>query len=374
MSERLRILQVEDSESDSALLDRLLAKAGYEVRSKRVETREEMREALSKQTWDVILCDYHMPKFDAQEALETLHEAGCDIPFLVVSGSIGEDRAVSLMKAGAHDYVLKDNLTRLVPAVEREIREAQSRCERASLEKQFLQAQKLESVGRLAGAVAHDFNNFLTVIAGYSQIALKQLPPHHSLRGSIEEISKATTRATHLARQLLTFSQRQLSEAKNYVLDDVLRDVEQMLARLIGSDIELVLSLHAGAGTILADPGHIEQVIMNLAVNAKDAMPNGGRLLLETANLRVDEQGPQPSEAAPPGVYVMLSVSDTGIGMPAEVKEHLFEPFFTTKQPGKGTGLGLSTVYGIVKQSGGSISVHSEPGHGTRFRILFPAV
>jgi PAS domain S-box-containing protein len=246
--------------------------------------------------------------------------------------------------------------------------------ERKRLEDQFRQAQKLEGIGRLAGGVAHDFNNLLTVITGYAQMVLDELGLHHPLRGAIEEVSKAAARATGLTRQLLIVSRRQVNETKNIVLNDLVRDFEKMLRRLIGEDINLVLSLDPRAGALCADPGQVEQVILNLAVNARDAMPQGGKLSIETSSLLADEEFAQKHLSVLPGLYVVLAVTDTGVGMSPEVKSHLFEPFFTTKEAGKGTGLGLSTVYGIVKQSGGSIWVYSEPGQGTTFKILFPAV
>jgi CheY-like chemotaxis protein len=203
---------------------------------------------------------------------------------------------------------------------------------------------------------------------------LEDLPPEDGMRESLEEIRSAGDRAAALTRQLLVFSRRQRAEQKNVALNALVRNIERMLRRLIGEDIDLVLALEENAGVIRADPGHLEQVIMNLAVNARDAMPNGGRLLIETAQLFADEEFARIHLEVTPGDYVMLSVGDTGTGMTAEVRSHIFEPFFTTKEKGKGTGLGLSTVYGIVKQSGGSIWVYSEPGHGSTFKMLFPAV
>ena len=246
--------------------------------------------------------------------------------------------------------------------------------ERKHLEEQLRQSQKLDSLGQLAGGVAHDFNNLLTVITGYAGMILLDLEPGNPLRESVSEIAQASDRASALTRQLLSFSRRQVTQPKDLVLNDLVLNIERMLRRLIGEDVELVLSLAADAGVLRADPGHIEQVIVNLVVNARDAMPNGGRVLLETARLPVDEELSAGYLNVPPGNYVMLAVNDTGIGMTPEVKSHIFEPFFTTKDQGKGTGLGLSTVYGLVTQGGGSISVYSEPGQGSVFKILFPAV
>jgi len=246
--------------------------------------------------------------------------------------------------------------------------------DRKHLEEQLLQSQKLESVGQLAGGVAHDFNNLLTVINGYSIMALEELPADHSLRDLIEEICKAGDRAASLTRQLLTFSRRQVRSLNNFVLNDSVLDLEKMLRRLIGEDVELILSLDPDPAVIRNDRGHVEQILMNLAVNARDAMPKGGKLVIETSHATVDELYADVHFGVVQGNYAMLIVSDTGEGMPPEVKARIFEPFYTTKELGKGTGLGLSTVYGIVKQSEGAILVYSEPGRGTTFKILFPAV
>jgi two-component system cell cycle sensor histidine kinase/response regulator CckA len=246
--------------------------------------------------------------------------------------------------------------------------------ERKKLEQQFREAQKMEAVGRLAGGVAHDFNNLLTVILGYDQLALSELAPSDPLCMPIDEIRKAAESAASLTRQLLAFSRKQILQPKVLDLNAIVENLQGMLLRLIGEDIQLQALLHPEPVRIKADPGQIEQVILNLVVNARDAMPAGGSLSIETANADLDEYAADGYLPIAAGEYVVLSVNDTGEGIDPEAKLHLFEPFFTTKPMGKGTGLGLSTVYGIVRQSGGSIQVYSEKGRGTTFKVYLPRV
>jgi hypothetical protein len=245
---------------------------------------------------------------------------------------------------------------------------------RKILEEQLMHAQKMEAVGRLAGGVAHDFNNMLTVIAGYNRMILDELSSVDPLRVYAEEVLKAADRAAALTNHLLAFSRRQVLRPRVIDLNAVIGQTENMLRRLIGEDIQLIVSLAADTGNIKADPNHIEQAIVNLVVNARDAMPLGGHIGIETCNVRIDEAYAQTHIGVSPGEFVMIAVSDTGHGMDAATRQNIFEPFFTTKQSGKGTGLGLATVYGMVKQSGGDIRVYSEPGHGTTFKIYFPRV
>jgi len=243
-----------------------------------------------------------------------------------------------------------------------------------SLQTQLQQSQKMEAIGQLAGGVAHDFNNLLTVISGQSQLSLRRLRETDPLRESLKEIERAADRAANLTRQLLAFSRRQILEMKVINLNIIVSDLEKMLKRIIGEDLGLTTILADDLGLVKVDPGQIEQVVMNLAVNAKDAMPQGGKLILETANAELDEEYVCSHAGMTPGAYIMFSITDTGTGMTKEVREQIFDPFFTTKEKGKGTGLGLSTVYGIVKQSGGDIYVYSEPNKGTTFKIYLPRV
>jgi PAS domain S-box-containing protein len=246
--------------------------------------------------------------------------------------------------------------------------------EHKKLEEQLRQAQKMQAVGQLAGGMAHDFNNLLMVMKGHTEILADRLGPNAPLRENVEQLEKAADRAAALTRQLLAFSRMQVLQPRVIDLNRVVSELIQMLPRLIGENIELVFQPTKNLGPVRADAGQIEQALLNLVVNARDAMPSGGRLTIETANVDLDESYGQRRVIVEPGPYIMLAVSDTGCGMDAETQSHIFEPFFTTKEPGKGTGLGLSMVYGIVKQSGGFIWVYSEPGHGATFKIYLPEV
>ncbi|MBW2738864.1 MAG: response regulator [Deltaproteobacteria bacterium] len=388
----LHLLIVEDNPDDAELAVKELERKGFNVKWTRVDTEEAFRKALAKKP-DLILLDYSLPSFDCPAALEVYRQLHLEIPIIIVSGTIGEEVAVECMKSGATDYVLKDNLSRLSPVVKRALEEIKIYRENKQAEKkmkemqaQLIQSQKMEAIGTLAGGVAHDFNNLLTVIIGNAQLALMNVIKDESLRKEIEDIKKAGEKAASLTRQLLAFSRKQIVQPRILNINELLTDIEKMLGRLIGEDIELLTIPAPALWQVEIDPCQIEQVIMNLAINAKDAMsicadcaavrPPGGKLTIGTANADLDknyfrERGIHEEK---PGHYVMLAVSDTGSGMDKETREHIFEPFFTTKEVGKGTGLGLSTIYGIVKQNNGFIWVYSEPGKGTTFKIYLPKV
>jgi len=502
MSQKLSLLILEDSEIDARLLVRKLEKeGGYEASFERVQSLASLKDALDRRPWDLIISDHSMPQFTALTALQEIKARRLDIPLIIVSGTIEPIEAITAMKEGASDFIMKGDLTRLLPAMERELRESRSRREKREVDKkleleqnkfhqltaaieevffltttdmttilyispayekiwgrtceslykspgdwaeavhpedrerarrtakeaiavggemeyrihrpdgalrwikvrlfpvrdesgklsasagtavditeekklqvQFQQSQKMDAIGRLAGGVAHDFNNILTAISGYSHFLLNALPSGDPMRADVEEIKKAGERAASLTRQLLAFSRQQVLTPKVLDLNALIREMEKMLQRIVGENMQIASVLAKDLGRINADPGQIEQVLLNLVVNARDAMPKGGKITIEAANVELSEDYAKTHPDARPGPHVMLAVSDTGAGMTPAVFARLFEPFFTTKEQGKGTGLGLSTVFGIIKQSGGSISVYSEPGLGSVFKIHLPRV
>ena len=498
MNRSIHLLYVEDREDDAQLVLREVRRSGFEVTHQRVDTAESMREALESADWDLVLADYTMPHFSALKALEILHQSGRDIPFIIVSGTVSEEIAVQVLKAGAHDFIPKDNLRRLVPAIERELREADSRRERRRaeeelkrttetmaavlnaspvpmilldenacvlrwnpaservfgwkaeevvgkpvpfvpaeaheqfeaamarvyageplsnvegvrqrkdgapvhvlvsaapirngqgavdavmgilvditeqrlLEEQFRHAQKMEAIGRLAGGVAHDFNNVLTAIHGYASLLLADMPETDQRRDDVQEILNAADRAASFTRQLLAFSRKQVVQRRDVDLNVLIAEMRKLLGRLVGEHITFTVSLSPSPALVHADQGQIEQVVINLVVNARDALPESGG---GTITLRVWERTLEQDEArehdVDAGPYCVIDVADSGSGIAPEHLHRIFEPFFTTKEVGKGTGLGLSTVYGIARQNGGFVRVNSAVGQGTTFSVFLP--
>lgn len=498
MAEHLRVLLVEDSEDDAALLLRELKRAGYEVTHDRVFTAAGIEASFAKHDWDLVISDHGMPAFSGTEALEIVRRLAPDLPFIFVSGSIGEDIAVAAMRAGAQDYVMKGNIRRLAPAIDRELKESEARrrereteeqlrstdemlrsvfaasplaiiatdvngrvtlwnpaaerlfgwardevlgkenpvvpdraretiearrelarkgeaftdmearrvrkdgsfvdvtvtiaathdragapdgitvvyqdlTERKQLQAQFLQAQKMEAVGRLAGGVAHDFNNLLTVITSYAELLRAETSPDDPRDDDLAQIQRAADAATALTRQLLSFSRQRVIEPKVVGVNEIVGGAARLASRLVGSTVEMLVYLDPTTGTVKADPGHLEQIIMNLAVNARDAMPSGGKLVISTRHADALELGEDDAVAPGAAGYAMISVADTGTGMDEATQQRMFEPFFTTKPSDKGTGLGLATVYGLVKQYEGVLRVRSALGVGTTFEIYLPS-
>ena len=492
----IRVLMLEDDEHDAALIKRELGRLAPPPEVRRASTAQNFEAALAEYSPHIILCDHNIPSFNGRAALELAHRVRPDIPFILVTGSLDEETAVAYLKAGATDYILKDRLVRLGPAIleamereqqRRELRtqqrllrqlidanpnlifvkdwdgrfllvnqstadiygttveqlvgktdadfnpngaevehflrddrevmstgipkqiaeervtnpatgetrwfqtikvplrlpdEAGTRLlgvateitERKRLEEQLMQSQKMEAVGQLAGGVAHDFNNILTAIVGYTDLLAADFSPNDRRLEDLEEIRKSARRAAALTRQLLAFSRKQVLEPKVIDLNAVVQNLDKMLRSLISENVDLRIHFAPDLDATRADPTQVEQVIMNLAINARDAMPDGGTLTIETANVTLDADYAARHVSVLPGEYVMLAVSDTGHGMDEDTKARIFEPFFTTKPLGRGTGLGLSTVYGIVKQHGGNIWLYSEPDKGTTFKVYLPTV
>jgi signal transduction histidine kinase len=369
---------VEDSDDDAQLLKRELQRQGFEPDVTRVDTGPGLRSALITKDWDVVISDHNMPGFSGDEALKLVKLFDPDLPFIVVSGTRGEEHAVDAMRAGASDFIVKTRLHRLAPVVERELLASTLRSEQRRIavaleesQRQLQESQQLEAVGRLAGGVAHDFNNLVAAILSYADLILQSLPPNDAHRDDVEEIKRAGRHAAELTRQLVAFSRQQVLNKSVVNLNDVVRDDLGLLQRLAGTPVEIVTVLDPSLWYTKADRTQIEQVLMNLTTNARDAMPDGGRVTITTSNLVVPAE-PTGPQVQVPGQYVRLQVTDVGIGIPDDIRSKIFDPFFTTKDIGKGTGLGLATVYGIVRQSGGSIHVDSETGRGATFTIDLP--
>jgi two-component system, cell cycle sensor histidine kinase and response regulator CckA len=499
MGAKLKILNVEDNPLDSELIVRALERGKLAAEIIRVETPESFQEKLRELSPDLILADYSLPRFSGPAALQFARQHSPDLPFIFVTGSLGEELAIETLKQGATDYVMKERLDRLVPAIERALQETAERrarreaeqalrlseelyrrlvekardgiftltadgsvssvnnacanmtgwsrdecsgkaflefihadnrqqakdwlqatldrknpppvelqihspqesgfitlevtstvledagsitgilciardvTERRHLEEQLRQSQKMESIGQLAGGVAHDFNNLLTVIHGHAALLLGDSEFNAKHHEALREIARASDRAASLTRQLLAFSRKQPMQIRELDLNEVVSDVTRMLQRVLGEPISLHCEYSPNLKSVKADQSMLEQVIMNLAVNARDAMPKGGTLTLRTHKVVRSSIPANHQCDGHDGQYVCLTAQDNGTGIPPEILQRIFEPFFTTKEPGKGTGLGLATVYGIVKQHGGWVDVQSTPEHGTSFTILLPA-
>jgi signal transduction histidine kinase len=370
---KLRILHVEDSPDDSEIIRRLLIEEGIECEIERRETRDEFVDRLKKKDFDLIFADCALPAFTGMHALQLAREHAPEVPFIFVSGSMGEDMAIESLRNGATDYVLKGRLSRLVPAVRRAIDEARERSKGLEMEMRLRQAQNLETVGTLAGGIAHDFNNILTIIKGHA--SLLDLEARHPERvGEIAGIiDHAARRGSDLVKQILAFARKSDGTFTMTDINRLIHDLVSMLREAMSRNITFQFELDEHLPHIVADAAQIERVIINLVTNASDAMPQGGPIVLATQRIASRADVPCLSEL-PEQEYLLLRVSDTGTGMDEETRRHIFEPFFTTKPKGKGTGLGMPVVYGLMQMHGGAIDVASEPGKGTAISLYFPVV
>jgi signal transduction histidine kinase len=372
MGRELRVLIVEDDERDAALLLRELKRDGYDLTYERVETPEAMSAAIENQAWDLVISDYSMPRFSGPAALELVGKTGLDLPFIIVSGTVSEKIAVETMRAGARDFMRKGEFTRLLPAIDRELREVAIRADHRAMEDHLRRAQKIESLGQLTGGIAHDFNNLLGVIVGNLDMLLDGLQDDPAQAQLAEDAMKAALRGSELTKRLLAVARQQPLATRVIDLNESLPGTVAMLQRTLGEGVDIRTALAPDLWAACADPSQVEDALLNLAINARDAMPGGGTLTIETANVQLETRNPGTLAEVKPGDYVMLSVTDTGVGMPPEVIERSIEPFFTTKALGKGTGLGLSMIYGFAKQSGGYLRLSSEVGVGTTIRLYLP--
>ena len=378
MPRPVSILIVEDSEDDAQLVKRELQKQGFSPEIARVDSGPLLRSALVERDWDVVISDHTMPGFSGDEALNLVRNFDPDLPFIVVSGTRGEEHAVAAMRSGANDFIIKDRLHRLAPVIERELTLSTARAEQrkiaAALEesqRQLQESRQLEAVGRLAGGVAHDFNNLVAAILSYADLILHSLPPGDQHRDDVEEIKRAGRHAAELTRQLVAFSRQQVLNKSVLNMNEVVRDMVGLLEKLVGPGVGFDMHLHPRPWLTKGDRPQLEQVLMNLATNARDAMPDGGTITITTDNVSIPENG---LTVRPPvsGQYVMVQARDTGIGIPEDIQAKIFDPFFTTKELGKGTGLGLATVFGVVRQSGGYVYVDSVQNEGATFTLYLP--
>jgi two-component system, cell cycle sensor histidine kinase and response regulator CckA len=372
----LHVLLVEDDEAYAGLLTAELEALRAPMRLHRVTSLRAALDALAETAPDAILLDLGLPDSSGLETVARTHAAAPGVPIVVVTSHDDEAMALDAVKHGADDCLAKSWADGRGVARALGYARERSALRRTLIarEEQLRQAHKMEAVGRLAGGVAHDFNNVLTAILGYAELLLDQFDDSDPRRADVVEIRRSADRAASLTRQLLAFSRKQVMQPRVLRLHDVVVGIEGLLRRLVGEDVAIDVATEPGLWPVLADPGQVEQVVMNLAANARDAMPGGGHLWIATGNRVVDAPDPQATPGLLPGAYAWLAVTDTGSGIPDDVRPHIFEPFFTTKPMGKGTGLGLATVYGIVKQMGGGIYLEPVEDAGTRLRVYLPRV
>ena len=370
MKSKIRILHLEDSVDDFEIVQRVLAVDGIDGEFVRCDNREKFIDDLENQKFDLIFADCTLPNFNGQHALAMARELAPGVPFIFVSGTIEEESAIESLRSGATDYVLKDRLTRLVPAVRRALAEVQERTKNREMEERLRQAQRLEAVGTLAGGIAHDFNNILTIIKGYTSLLPMECEQPTRVREIAETIDRASLRGSELVNQLLAFARKSEGSFTSTALNQRVKEIVTMLRPAMPPNIAFELQLEDGLPEIHADPGQVERALVNLSTNARDAMPGGGRIVFATTNVRAGEGPLQAGREHEK--YICLSVTDTGCGMDEATRQRIFEPFFTTKPKGKGTGLGMPVVYGLMQSHNGIIDVRSEMGKGTSILLYFP--
>ena len=371
----LNVLVIEDSAEDTDLVVLELGRAGYRPYFKRVDNARDMRAALAEGNWEVVISDYSMPDFTVFGALSILRERDLDLPFLIVSATILDEEAIAAMKAGAHDFIMKDKLARLGPAIERELRECRIRRERKDLEQKFQQAQRLEGLGLLAGGIAHDFNNLLTGILGNASLALDILNPAEPGRSMLRDVIAASERAADLTRQLLAYAGKGRFHIQPTNLSHLVRDITELIRTSIPKKVQLTLDLDDGLPSIEADRSQLQQLVMNLVINAGEACSGlSGLVQVSTSRRQIpvgsNRKTPLGS-GLDPGWYVSLKVQDSGCGMDEPTISRIFDPFFSTKFTGR--GLGLAAALGIVHGHKGAMTVDSSPGRGSTFEVLLPA-
>jgi two-component system cell cycle sensor histidine kinase/response regulator CckA len=371
MKQTLNILHIEDSKEDSELINELLQGHGFQCHITRVETRPEVFDALEKNNFDLILADCKLPDFSGLRALEIAHALKPETPFVFVSGTIGEETAIESLRNGATDYVLKDRLSRLVPAVRRALAEAEERTMCRQLQQRLREAGRLEAISTLSNGIAHDFNNILTIILGHaSLLTMEHENPDRVLEIS-GTISEAALRGSEIVQQLLAFARKSDGHVSPLDLNRYIQAHLESLRERLPSDIDLSFDATKDLPNVLADSGQLDRILLNLITNSVDAMTDGGHVTLSTRLVSASDLPDVLPELASEN-YVCLTVSDTGKGIDSTTREHVFEPFFTTKDRGRGTGLGLPVVYGLMQAHHGYVDVKSEIGKGTSISLFFP--
>jgi signal transduction histidine kinase len=371
MSQALKVIHVEDSEDDSFLVEQMLKREGFACEISRVETREQLINALCQPKWNLILSDCTLPRFHGLEALEVARATRPEIPFIFVSGTIGEETAINSLQNGATDYVLKHRLTRLAPAIRRALSEAQGRTAREALETQLVQSQKLEALGTSVGGLAHDFRNLLQVLSMSIELLQMEANDPQVVMELAQRMKKATDQGRGMVEELLHFARKTETRLDPVDIARQIKHTVRTQQSCLPGDIALSLHLDEDLPAVLADAGHIDRILTNLIVNARDALPNGGSIMISTDVIRFDRI-PADTWQIKDAPYLRVIVSDTGTGIDEATQARIFEPFFTTKPAGKGTGLGLSVVFGLIEAHHGFIDMESKVGEGTTFSLFFP--